>query len=382
MSKSRQPGKSPQPGKSLQPGGKTRTGGKRRTGNFFEDFTIGATLRHAAPRTVHGGDLSLYIGATGDRRPLHSSSEYAKSLGFSRELAHDLLAFHVVFGKSVSDISLNAVANLGYADLRFLEPVYPGDTLNSVSEVIGLRETSSGKNGVVYVKTRGLNQKDREVLSFNRWVLVNKRDPAAKTGVNQVPDLPAEIAVEDLPVPRDLQLARVHDLVWATGGTAFWEDYAVGEIIHHNGGMTIEESDHMQLTRLVQNTAKVHFNQHAQQGSRFGRRLIYGGHIISVAHALAFDGLENALCMAGWNSGSHANPTFAGDTIYASSEILACEPLPSPHDGLGALRIRMVAYKNADPSLEEIPLRGADGKYDPRVVLALDYWALMPKSSN
>ncbi len=355
---------------------------KRSRGNFFEDFTIGATLRHAAPRTIHGGDLSVYIGATGDRRPLHSSTEYAKSLGFRREVVHDLLAFHVVFGKSVSDISLNAVANLGYADLRFLEPVYPGDTLCSVSEIIGLRETSSGKNGVVYVKTWGLNQKDREVLSFNRWVLVNKRDPSTTMGVSEVPNLPKEIAVADLPVPSELQLARVHDLQWATGGQAFWEDYKVGETIHHDGGMTLEESDHMQLTRLVQNTAKVHFNQHAQATSRFGKRLIYGGHIISVAHALSFDGLENVLCMAGWNGGSHANPTFAGDTIYASSEILASEPLPAPHDGLGALRIRMLAFKNADPSQEDIAIRAADGKYDPHVVLDLDYWALMPRSAN
>lgn len=351
-------------------------------GNFFEDFELGATLRHAVPRTIHGGDLSLYIAATGDRRPLHSSTEYAKSLGFRREVVHDLLAFHVVFGKTVSDISLNAVANLGYAELKFHEPVYPGDTLSSVSEVVGLRETSSGKNGVVYVKTRGLNQKDREVLSFYRWVLVNKRDPSVKTGVNEVPDLPKEIAVADLPVPTELKLARIHDLKWATGGDSFWEDYKVGDCIQHDGGMTLEESDHMQLTRLVQNTAKVHFNQHSQANSRFGKRLIYGGHIISVAHGLAFDGLENVLCMAGWNGGSHANPTFAGDTIYASSEILASAGMPAPHDGLGALRIRMVAYKNVDPSQEEVPLRGADGKYDPRVVLDLDYWALMPKTQQ
>ncbi|MCP4448760.1 MAG: MaoC family dehydratase [Myxococcales bacterium] len=355
---------------------------KRRTGNFFEDFTLGETLRHAVPRTLHGGDLSLYIAATGDRRPLNSSTPYATSLGFRREVVHELLGFHVVFGKSVSDISLNAVANLGYADLRFLEPVYPGDTLSSTSEIIGLRETSSGKNGVVYVKTRGLNQRDQEVLSFNRWVLVNKRDPSAKTGIDEVPDLPKKIAAADLPVPSQLNLDRVHDLRWATGGDDYWEDYKVGEVVHHSGGMTLEESDHMQLTRLVQNTAKVHFNQHTQASSRFGKRLIYGGHIISVAHALAFDGLENVLCMAGWNGGSHANPTFAGDTIYASSEILATEALPSPHDGLGALRIRMVAYKNADPGQEQIALRGPHGKYDPSVVLDLDYWALIPKSSE
>ena len=77
------------------------------------------------------------------------------------------------------DISHNATANLGYADVRFLRPVYPGDTLVAESEIIGLREVSSGDAGVVYVRTRGTNQKGQEVLSFVRWVMVPKRDKTA-----------------------------------------------------------------------------------------------------------------------------------------------------------------------------------------------------------
>lgn len=348
-------------------------------GNYFEDFVLGARIRHATPRTIHGGDLSMYIGATGDRRPLHSSTTYAKSLGFKREVAHELLAFHIVFGKSVGDISRNAVANLGYADLHFLRPVYPGDTLNSESEVIGLRETSKGDAGIVYVRTRGFDQLDREVLRFCRWVLVKKRDPAAKSGIHEVPELPKEIAVSDLTVPSDLNLDRFDDLQWATGARAYWEDYKVGEVIHHRDGMTLEESDHMQLTRLVQNTATVHFNQHAMAGSRFGQRLIYGGHIISVAHALSFNGLENMVSMAGWNGGTHAAPSFAGDTIYASTEVLATEELGEEHPRLGALRLRLVAYKNVDPGDEAVTIRDEAGTYDSRVVLDLDYWGLMPR---
>ena len=355
---------------------------KSSAGNFFEDFELGGRIRHATPRTIHGGDLSVYIAATGDRRPLHSSTEYAKSLGFGREAVHQLLTFHMVFGKSVGDISLNAVANLGYADVRFVRTVYPGDTLAAESEIVGLRETSNGKSGVVYVKTRGLNQRDQEVCSFYRWVLVNKRDPSKSSGISEVPTLPKSIAAADLPIPEELKLARFDDLQWATGGRAYWDDYQVGEVIQHIDGMTIEESDHMQLTRLVQNTAKVHFNQHAMAGSRFGKRLVYGGHIISLAHALSFNGLENVLSMAGWNSGNHANPCFAGDTIYATSEVLATDTVATPEERLGALRLRMVAYKNADPAQEEEPLRTEDGKYDPRVVLDLDYWALIPKRAG
>jgi 2-methylfumaryl-CoA hydratase len=352
---------------------------KSSAGNYFEDFELGARIRHATPRTIHGGDLSMYIGATGDRRPLNSSTTYAKSLGFKREVVHELLVFHVVFGKTVGDISRNAVANLGYADLHFLKSVYPGDTLSAESEVIGLRETSKGDAGVVYVRTRGVDQRDQEVLRFTRWVLVKKRDPSVKSGANDVPELPAEIEAGSLCVPSELNLDRFDDMQWATGARAYWEDYQVGEMIHHQDGMTLEESDHMQLTRMVQNTATVHFNQHAMADSRFGKRLIYGGHIISVAHALSYNGLENVVSMAGWNSGTHAAPSFAGDTIYASTEVLATELLDEEYARLGALRLRLVAYKNVDPASEAVTIRGNDGKYDSRVVLDLDYWALMPR---
>jgi 2-methylfumaryl-CoA hydratase len=355
---------------------------KATTGNFFEDFSLGQTIRHPTPRTIHGGDLSVYIGLTGDRRPLHSSTEFAKALGFRREVVHDLLAFHVVFGKSVGQISLNAVANLGYAAVKFLAPVYPGNTLRAESEVIGLRETSSGKSGVVYVTTRGFNEKDTEVLRFHRWVLVNKRDPSTATGANTVPELPKEVAVDELWVPEELKLERFEAKQWATGGTSLWGDYSAGERIDHIDGMTLDEVDHATATRMYQNTAKVHFNLHQMKDSRFGKRLIYGGHIISVAHSLAYNGLENCINMAAWNSGAHANPCFAGDTIYAWTDVLAVEEVPG-RDDLGALRLRLVAVKNADPRAEEIPLKVENDKgkkvYDKRVVLDLDYWSLIPK---
>jgi 2-methylfumaryl-CoA hydratase len=354
--------------------------GKATRGHFFEDFSIGMTLRHPTPRTLHGGDLSLYTALTGDRRPLHASAEFAQSLGFEREVVHDLVVFHVVFGKTVDQVSLNAVANLGYADVRFLRPVYPGDTLRAESEVIGLREVSSGEAGVVYVRTRGFNQKNDEVLSFVRWVLVRKRDPSARTGAREVPELPEAVAAEAIPVPARLNLQRFGDLTWATGSQHVWEDYQVGERIDHLSGMTIDEADHTLATRLYQNAARVHFDERMMRSSSFGRRLVYGGHVISVAHALAFNGLENVLHMAAWNSGSHAHPTFAGDTLYAYTEVLDKAEL-ADHANLGALRLRLVAVKNADPAEEDVPLRAEEGgaaRYDERVVLDLDYWGLIP----
>ena len=155
------------------------------------------------------------------------------------------------------------------------------------------------------------------------------RPEAQPTNANDKPELPKQVEPAQLPVPKSLNLSRYES--WPSGGSAFFEDYEKSEVIDHIDGMTIEESDHTLATRLYQNTAKVHFDAHAAKNTRFGKRLIYGGHIISVARALSFNGLENTLGILAWNAGSHANPTFAGDTIYARSEVLDKAALPESH---------------------------------------------------
>jgi 2-methylfumaryl-CoA hydratase len=348
------------------------------TGRYFEDFGIGQQLVHPVPRTLHGGDISTYMSLTGDRHPLASSTELARSLGFTREVMPDLLVFHVVFGKSVPDISHNATANLGYADVRFLRPVYPGDTLVAESEVIGLREVSSGDSGVVYVRTRGTNQKGQEVLSFVRWVMIPKRDASAAKGVNQVPQLPAVVTPDRLPVPDAMNLQRYADLAWAMPPGAVWDAYEVGERLDHPDAMTIEEADHVQATRLYHNSAQVHFDQQAMSASRFGRRLVYGGHVISVALALSQNGLGTALRIAAWNGGAHVAPTFAGDTLRAFTEVVEKAELPG-HKAVGALRLRLHAVKNVSAAdLGRVPSL-LSGTKEPRIVLELDYWALLPR---
>ena len=353
----------------------TKSGTKTNSGNFFEDFRLGQELRHATPRTVTAGDVALYTALYGNRFAFASSDEFARGLGLPGAPLDDLAAFHVAFGKTVPDISLNAVANLGYASGRFGVPVFPGDTLTTVSTVIGLKENSNRQTGVVYVRSVGANQRGEMVVDYVRWVMVKKRDQAAPAPAEEVPALPAAVAAADLMVPAGLT-AAAYDAALA-GSPHRWEDYAVGEKIDHVDGMTIEEAEHMMATRLWQNTAKVHFNQHTEGQGRFGRRLIYGGHIISLARALSFNGLANAFKIVAINGGRHTNPTFAGDTIYAWSEVLDKMEVPGRAD-LGALRLRLVALKNR--SAEDFPLTGAEGKgYDPAVVLDFDYTALMPR---
>ncbi len=339
---------------------------KTNAGRFFEDYRVGEVIEHAVPRTVGTGERALYHALYPARHALYSSDAFARSCGLNASPLDDLIAFHVVFGKTVPDISLNAVANLGYAEGRWLKPVWPGDTLRAASEVIGLKQNSNGKTGVVWVRTTGLNQHAEKVLSYVRWVMVRKRDLDAPAPDTTVPELAPTVPASTLVIPDGLNV-QAYDFALA-GEPHRARDYEIGEQIDHVDGVTVEEAEHMMATRLWQNTAKVHFDTSARPD---GTRLIYGGHVISMARALSFNGLANAQMILGLNAGAHANPCLSGDTIYAWSEVLDKAELAP---GISALRLRLVARKGGDA----FTLKGENGKYLPHVLLDLDYWALMP----
>ena len=161
-----------------------------------------------------------------------------------------------------------------------------------------------------------------------------------------------------------------------SGSPYLWGDYEAGERIDHVDGMTLEEAEHQMAARLYQNTAKVHFNQHTESKGRFGKRIVYGGVVISLARALSFNGLNNAFHLAAINGGRHVAPLFAGDTVYAWSEILEKAEIPGRKD-IGALRIRLVAVKNQDCA--SLPLKTEKGDYAEGVILDLDAWVVLPR---
>lgn len=342
---------------------------KTNPGNFFEDFTIGQVIEHATPRTVTEGDRGLYGALYPTRFAIPSSAVFSAAVGLDPHPVEELIGFHIAFGKTVPDISLNAVANLGYAECRFHRPVVPGDTLRTRSEVIGLKQNSNGKNGVVYVRSTATNQNDEVAIEWARWVMVRKRNPETPAPETVIPELAKVVNPADVVVPEGLDYSG-YDYA-AAGEPHRFDDYEVGEKIDHVDGVTITDAEHMMATRLWQNTAKVHFNTQVRPD---GLRLIYGGHVISLARALSFNGLANAQLIAAINAGAHVAPAFAGDTVYAWSEVLdkAETAIPS----VGALRLRLVATKNRD---ESMTLRDDDGKYAPGVLLDLDIWALIPR---
>ncbi len=325
---------------------------KTNPGNFFEDFALGQRIDHATPRTVTDGDRALYTALYPTRFALASSDEFAAACGLSPAPVEELIGFHVAFGKTVPDVSLNAVANLGYAELRFHRPVRPGDTLRATSEVIGLKENSNGRTGVVYVRSTATNQHGEVAIDWARWVMVRKRDVTAPAPEAVVPQLATHVAASDLVIPEGLDFTRYDDAL--AGSPYRFGDYEVGEKIDHVDGVTLEESEHMLATRLWQNTAKVHFNVEARED---GRRLIYGGHVISMARALSYNGLANAQLISAINAGAHANPAFAGDTVYSWSEVIDKAETSAP--GVGALRLRLVA---AHGRAEGMQRRGVGGQ--------------------
>jgi 2-methylfumaryl-CoA hydratase len=354
---------------------KSNATNKSPRGNFFEDFKIGQVFQHATPRTVSDGDSALYIALTGARQVLHSAQPVAHAMGYQNRTIDDLLAFHIALGKTVPDISINAIANLGYAQVQFVRPIYAGDTISAKSTVVGLKQNSDGKSGIVYVQCEALNQDHQVVISWIRWVMVRKSNLDTPAPETVIPELSKVVDAKHLNIPSNVEYDGFDTSI--TGSSFVWDDYEIGEVINHPSGMTVDESDHTLATKLYQNPARLHFDA---SKSTYGKRLVFGGHVMSVCRALSYEGLENALSIAAINGGAHCNPTFGGDTLYAHSEVLDRWEIPGRTD-VGALRLRLIGVKEKPLRFLSDAASTINGKqsYNPNVVLDLDYTVLMPR---
>ena len=354
---------------------KSNATNKSPRGNFFEDFKIGQVFQHATPRTVSDGDSALYIALTGARQVLHSANPVAHAMGYQNRTIDDLLAFHIALGKTVPDISINAIANLGYAQVQFVRPIYAGDTISAKSTVVGLKQNSDGKSGIVYVQCEALNQDHQVVISWIRWVMVRKSNLDTPAPETVIPELSKVVDAKHLNIPSNVEYDGFDTSI--TGSSFVWDDYEIGEVINHPSGMTVDESDHTLATKLYQNPARLHFDA---SKSTYGKRLVFGGHVMSVCRALSYEGLENALSIAAINGGAHCNPTFGGDTLYAHSEVLDRWEIPGRTD-VGALRLRLIGVKEKPLRFLSDAASTINGKqsYNPNVVLDLDYTVLMPR---
>lgn len=315
---------------------------KASPGRFFEDFELGAVLPCPPPRQLDPSLATVYRALTGDR---------TAALSGAHSDTHPLIVFHTVISQTVRPVSLNAKANLGYAELICHRPVALGATVTTQVEVVGLRETSSGKTGIVWVRTTATDHQG-PVLSYVRWVMVKKRDVGKATAFRDAAVVPV---TADAVTADQLPAAKAPDPEGLTGDW-FLEDYAVGETLNHPDGELITEADHMQFTRVFGNTARVHFDP---QKTVDGRLLVFGGYPMSLGYAQALEGLDNRQGIIAINGGRHSTPVHAGDVIRSSSEVLDVAPQAE------ALRLMLRVVNQRDEP-----------------VLDLDYWERMPSRAR
>ena len=145
-------------------------------GRYYEDFAVGDTYKHWPGRTISAADNTWFTLLTMNQHPVHFDEEYARRTEFGKPLVNSTLTLAIIVGMSVADVSQNALANLGWTDIRMPAPVFNGDTLYAESTVLEKRASKSRPGqGIVSVATRGWKQDGTTVMTFNRTVLVHRR---------------------------------------------------------------------------------------------------------------------------------------------------------------------------------------------------------------
>jgi 2-methylfumaryl-CoA hydratase len=327
---------------------------RKRTGNFLEDFRLGQVFRHKGGRTLTSGLIAHFTDFSFTANPLHKNAELARLYGYADMPVPPALVMAVAFSQTVEDVSENARANLEYLDVRFGAIVYPGDTLETESTVLGVRGSRSRADlGVVHVQSVARNQAGRVVLAYQRKVQVFRLDENARLDEGEIPAPPAAVELE-LPAYR----ARAHYAPRAhlSSPDTYFEDLAPGDTLEHARGRTLTD-EHIALTGMLDNTAQVHCNRALieRDPARYlgGQLVVYGGIPFALALGLSSrDVADNSLGDLCYRTGRHTAPVFAGDTLVATTELVARRDCPGRPD-LGILEVILRGYKLEEPGPAE-----------------------------
>ena len=321
---------------------------KKQTGYFLEDFRPGHVFRHKHGKTVTDGLLTIFTDFSFTTSALAKNRRYAQAYGFRDLLVPPGLVMAVVFSQSVEDVSENARANLEYIDMRFGVPVCVGDTLEAETKVLGVKASSRNPDlGVVHVQTTGRNQHGQVVLAFQRKVQVWKRDPKGAVADDEVAPDTIEVTL-DLPAYDPKRPYR--ELAYLTGPDSYVEDFRAGDVIEHWRGRVVT-TNHIMLTGILDNTSQVHCNQWMIDADpeRFlgGQLIVFGGIPFNLCLGLSSPDIgENSLGDVRYATGRHTAPIFAGDTVFASTEIKGTRDFPGRPD-LGILETILRGHKFA-----------------------------------
>ncbi|MEW6476077.1 MAG: MaoC family dehydratase [Actinomycetota bacterium] len=296
-------------------------------GPWFEDFKPGQVFDDAPAVTLTDGLATLHQSLSGDRLRLPLDHELCRWVtGRSRPLAHPTLVCHVAIGQTTT-ASQRVKGNLFYRGLQLLRPVHIGDTLTTRAEVVALRQNKPKPGrpatGLVALRVRVENQRNKPVLDFWRCPMIPLRDPGGETGhADSFDDIPADLDLDRLAarVPWGWRLGTFKERVgW--GGVHFG-DLVPGTTFEIAGRDTVTGAT--ELARATLNLASTHTDPAA---GPYGRRLVYGGHTISLAGAATTRALPNLVTILGWRSCDHTGPVFEGDVLRSEVTVEAVHPL-------------------------------------------------------
>jgi 2-methylfumaryl-CoA hydratase len=332
---------------------------RKQHGHFLEDFRPGDLYRHKGGKTITEGLFAIFTDFSMTTNPFSKNARYARAYGFRGLVVPPGLVMATVFSQSVEDVSENARANLEYVDMRFGVPVYVGDTLEAETLVLGVRASSRDPSlGVVHVQTTGRNQDGKVVLTFQRKVQVWKRDLAK-------PVADGESAPRDVPTALDLppyDASRGYrELAHLSSPDTYFEDFHAGDVLEHSRGRVVT-TDHIMLTGMLDNTSQVHCNQWMvdQEPERYvgGQLIVFGGIPFNLCLGISSaDVSDNALADVRYATGRHTAPIFAGDTVFASTEIRGLRELPGrPDIGILDTILRGHKFRKKDDAVEKVEI--------------------------
>lgn len=321
------------------------------TGPYFEDFTHG--LEFDAPAvTLTTGFAATHQALFGDRLRLPLDHHTCRAVTRrDAPLAHPLLAINLAIGQSTW-ASQRVKANLFYRGLRLVQPVHLGDTLHTVTRVVGLRQNRAqpgrGATGIVALEMHTRNQRGELVVHGWRCPMIPCRDENARTA--HADDLEA---IGRASTPEERRATLPAD--WSLEHTAAWRGRRADDLSAGNQ-FSIEARDTItgapELVRLSLNMAMAHTDAKL---SYLGERLVYGGHVVFMAFAQITRALPNLLTLIAWDHCDHLAPVVENDRLRTECEVLAIDPLPAPCGG-ALVRLRARSYASRGTPEQETPV--------------------------
>lgn len=324
-------------------------------GRVLEDFKPGEVFCHPRGITVYPAFALEFATTFMEANPLYTNREYAIAHGFRDMPVSPLMVMNICLSLGVQNDSEKAIANLGYYNVCFVKPVYPGDTLRALTKVLDVK-AKEGKPGIVTIRTIGLNQKNELVLQYDRKIMVAAAGKASEPTTVSGQPFP-EQAEPTIEIPGASGAYPTH----LTGVNSYFENFTVGDVIVHANGRTITD-EHYPWTYRVMNTHPLHYDRlysTARSGAMSGEPIVYGGLVFAWLAGLASrDTTENALADFGYTEGYHTQPAVSGDTVYAISRVLAKEEGPKGLNA-GVVTFQLIGVKNIRPK-EALEKFGAD----------------------